>query len=235
MSFNLYLQSPKLNQLNLLREIALNAHVTQAELAGRCALSVAMVNNYMKDLCRQKLLRYHRKSIKNVSYHLTSSGTRHLERLKKERIGEMALLFAEAKSHILEQVMNCPGRPPQRVALYGSGNLAQLVILALEPSGPDVLCVCDDVANGEAMPFYGGSIEHPPQLRLLSPDAVIVTDEPKTKESAEILESLERIGVRLIRFDNGSPPLPELPGAPETGVPAEPDYKPASYFQYQEV
>ena len=44
---NLYIQSPKLNQLNILREVAANANITQAELAGRCSLSVAMVNNYM--------------------------------------------------------------------------------------------------------------------------------------------------------------------------------------------
>ena len=29
----LYLQSPKLNQLNILREVAADAHITQAELA----------------------------------------------------------------------------------------------------------------------------------------------------------------------------------------------------------
>ena len=55
---SLYIQSPKLNQLNLLREVAANARITQAALATRCSLSVAMVNNYMKDLCNSGLLEY---------------------------------------------------------------------------------------------------------------------------------------------------------------------------------
>jgi predicted transcriptional regulator len=235
MPFNLYIQSPRLNQLNILREITVNAHITQAELAGRCALSVAMVNNYMKDLCRQKFLRYHRKSIKNVSYHLTSAGTRHLEQLQKERIGEMAQLFGEAKSHILDQIMDAPGGPPRRLALYGSGNLAQLVFLAMQSSGLAVLCVCDDATNGEEMHFCGCSIEHPLRLRRVAPDAVIVTDEPKTQESAEILESLQRTGTRLIRLDNELTPRPELLAAAERGAPAQPEYKQAPYLQYQEI
>jgi predicted transcriptional regulator len=60
---SLFLQSPKHNQLNILREVAVDAHVTQAELAARCALSVAMVNNYMKELCRSGLMEYHRRTI----------------------------------------------------------------------------------------------------------------------------------------------------------------------------
>ena len=47
---SLYLQSPKLNQLNILKQVAADAHITQAELAACCSLSVAMVNNYMKEL-----------------------------------------------------------------------------------------------------------------------------------------------------------------------------------------
>lgn len=229
---NLYLQSPRLNQLNILREIALNARITQAELAGRCSLSVAMVNNYMKDLCSHNLLRYHRKSIKNVSYHLTPSGERRLDLLQKERIGEMAQLFAEAKASILDRIRGCPGEVPRRVVLYGSGDLAQLAFLAMESSGFDVLCICDDGTSVRERQFCGRSIDQPARLHSIFPDAVIVTDEPGTKESAEILDSLEEKGVRLIRLDTSLAPLQESLSA---GITDGSDYKPAAYLQYREI
>lgn len=229
---NLYLQSPRLNQLNILREIARNARITQAELAGRCSLSVAMVNNYMKDLCSHKLLRYHRKSIKNVSYHLTASGARRLDLLQKERIGEMAHLFAEAKTSILDRIRECPGEVPRRVVLYGSGDLAQLAFLALESSGFEVLSICDDAANVRERQFCGRSIDRPARLRSLFPDAVIVTDEPSTKDSAEILDSLEQKGVRLIRLDTSLAPLKEPLSA---GITDGSGYQPAAFLQYREI
>jgi predicted transcriptional regulator len=81
---SLYLQSPKLNQLNILRDVAANAKVTQAELAKLCSLSVAMVNNYMKELCGSGLLEYRRKTAKSITYHLTPAGARYLEALQSQ-------------------------------------------------------------------------------------------------------------------------------------------------------
>lgn len=231
---NLYIQSPKLNQLNILREIALNARITQAELADRCSLSVAMINNYMKDLCRQRLLRYHRKSIKNVSYHLTASGAQQLDLLLKERIGEMAQLFANAKAFILDRIKDCHGEAPRRVALFGSGDLAEIVFMAMESSGLNVLCVCDDAPGGRDKRICGRSIEPPLLLCHIAADAVIVTDEPKTRESAEILESLATTGARLIRLDDALPALTP-PSAGKSSVLRDHDYRPAESLQYQEA
>ena len=140
----LYLQSPKLNQLNLLREVSGNARITQAELANRCSLSVAMVNNYMKDLCSHGLLHYNRKSNKNVTYHLTASGIRHLETLQSELILEMTRMYENAKEHIRNRILDQAKSALQRVMVYGNGDLAQLVFHALELSGISILGVCHD-------------------------------------------------------------------------------------------
>ena len=123
----LYLQSPKLNQLNLLREVSGNARITQAELANRCSLSVAMVNNYMKDLCNNDFLEYNRKSIKSVTYHLTSSGEQYLESLQTELIGELVQMFANAKEQIRESIMGKAKSSPESADALAAQVAADLV------------------------------------------------------------------------------------------------------------
>jgi predicted transcriptional regulator len=199
---SLYLQSPKLNQLNILREIASNMRITQAELASRCSLSVAMVNNYMKDLCNSDLLEYHRKSVKNVSYHLTPSGIRQLETLQGELIGEMVRLFAEAKKRLRDYIMDQARSVLQRVVLYGTGHLAQLAFHALELSGVIVIGVCDDNPELIGGNLCGLEVMSPSQIRFIAPDAVIITDTPRTHEILENLSPLLHQGIELIRLDN---------------------------------
>ena len=124
---NLYIQSPKLNQLNILREVAADSHITQAELASRCSLSVAMVNNYMKELCKAGWMEYHRRTIKSVTYHLTPMGLKHLEGLQAELINEMVDMFEAAKAQIRIRILSQSPVELQRVVLFGCGPLARAV------------------------------------------------------------------------------------------------------------
>jgi predicted transcriptional regulator len=202
----LYVQSPKLNQLNILREIAANAHVTQAELAGRCSLSVAMVNNYMKELCGTGLIEYHRKTSKSMSYHLTSAGMEHLESLQSELINEMVGMFVSAKEQIRARIVSQARRALHRVVLFGSGPLAQLAFHALELAGINILGVCDANPSVVSTDFCGREISSPSQIRFLAPDAVIVADPLKSEEICRSLSSLPSRGIALIRLDGQSKP-----------------------------
>lgn len=198
---SLYLQSPTLNQLNVLREVASNAHITQAELASRCFLSVAMVNNYMKELCASGFIEYHRKTIKSVTYHLTPSGAQYLETLQGKLIDEMVSMFVSAKEQIRARIMSQSHMALQRVVLYGSGHLAQLAFHALELSGVCVLGVCDDNPTRIGRDFCGREVVSPSQIRFIAPDAVVVADSLKTEEICRSFNSLSERGIRLIRLD----------------------------------
>lgn len=197
----LYLQSPQLNQLNLLREIAANARVTQAELARRCSLSVAMVNNYMKELCSAGYLEYHRRTLKSVTYHLTPEGIQHLETLQGKLIQEMVNMFAAAKEQIRERIASRTNLNLQRVVLFGSGHLAQLAFHALELAGTSIIGVCDDNAEMLGKDFCGREVLNPSQIRFLSPDAVIVADTARAEKICLDLEFIIDRGIELIRLD----------------------------------
>jgi predicted transcriptional regulator len=198
---SLYLQSPKLNHLNILREVAKNEHITQAELAGHCSLSVAMVNNYMKELCAGSMIEYHRKTTKSVTYHLTSFGARYLESLQVELIKEMVDMFVAAKEHIRDRIISQTPATIQRVVLYGSGHLAQLVFHALELAGASILGVCDDNPAAIGSDFCGREVLSPTQIRFIAPNAVVIADAMRTQEIFQSLGSLAEKGITLIRLD----------------------------------
>lgn len=194
----LYHQSPKLNQLNILKEVEAKATITQAELASRCSLSVAMVNNYMKELCETGLLEYRRKSIKTVSYHLTSLGKQKLEFLHSEFINELVTRYIAAKDQIYKRIFNQAHSELRRVILFGRGHLAQLVFHALESSSVNILGICDDNMETMGAGFCGREIINSSQIRFLSPDAVIITDAEKTEEIYQNIAHLSTIGIQII-------------------------------------
>jgi len=197
----LHLQSPRLNHLNILRELAISDHVTQAELAKVCSLSVAMVNNYMKELCRSGLIEYHRKSAKTVTYHLTDSGSSYLGTLQSDLIDEMAGMFAAAKDHVRACITSQFPAVLKRVVLYGSGHLAQIVFHALEVGAVKILGICDDSIEAIGGDFCGRQVLNPSQIRFLAPDAVIVADSERAEDICRILASLSGTGIQIIRLD----------------------------------
>jgi DNA-binding MarR family transcriptional regulator len=197
----LYLQSPQLNQLNLLKEIAANARITQAELAKQCSLSVAMVNNYMKDLCSAGYLEYHRRTIKSVTYHLTPEGRQHLETLQGKLIKEMVGMFVAAKEQIRERIASRSRSAVQRVVLFGSGHLAQLAFHALELAGTTIIGICDDSPDAQGHDFCGREVLSPSQIRFIAPDAVVVADSVRAEEICRNLEFIIDRGIELIRLD----------------------------------
>jgi len=217
---NFYTPAPEMHQLNILKEVARNASVTQAELARLCSLSVAMVNNYMKEMCAAGSLEYHRRTSKTVTYHLTPSGMRHLEVLQSRLINEMVDLFASAKEQIRARLASQTQSAPERVVLYGSGHLAQLAFHALERTGASILGVCDDDMEAIGGTLCGRRVLDPSEIRSLAPDAVIVADSVRTEKICRSLSSLPEQGIRLIRLDGGPGPgdrSPLDPSIPFTG------------------
>ena len=197
----LYIQSPKLNQLNILREVAADAHITQAELANRCSLSVAMVNNYMKELCRTGYMEYHRRTIKSVTYHLTPEGESRLGALQSELIAEMVDMFVSAKAQIRDRIFNQTESKLERVVVFGCGNLAQLAFQALERTDTRILGICDDNIELIGSEFCGREVLNSSQIRFLDPDAVIIADGQRTDEICQRLQPMTDHGIVLIRLD----------------------------------
>lgn len=190
-----------MNRLQIMSQLAEDPKLTQAELARRCGLSVAMVNNYMKDLSSAGLLEYHRRSSKSISYHLTAAGEKQINALENELILEMVSSFIQTKERIRERILGQAHGILRRVLLFGRGDLAELVFHAMESAGIRVVGICDDQPDMVGKEWCGRKVLDASQIRYILPDAVIVADWPRSEKICQSLAYLVPLGVRLIRLD----------------------------------
>ncbi len=197
----LHLASPRLNEMKLLQCLAADPDITQAELARRCGLSVAMVNNYMKDLSAAGLIVYRRKSSKNISYHLTTAGSMRVEEIGQEYLQEMVESFGMAKERIRNLILSQLPPGPLRVVLYGLDDLAVIAFHALDDRDLRIVGVCDDDPGRIGREWCGREISNPSQIRYLAPDAVVICDRMRTEEIYRGLRYLQERGIRLVRLD----------------------------------
>jgi predicted transcriptional regulator len=201
----LYIPAPKLNQFNILKRIATKSEITQAELAQRCDLSVAMVNNYMKELCNSGLLEYRRKSSKSISYHLTDGGREAAEAIQRELLQELVRLYAAAKERVRKLILSPTDGKLHRIVLYGTGDLAELVFHALESADVSMVGVCDDDPAVIGHEWCGREVLNPSQIRFVAPDSVVVATFERAEEICISLRPLQDRGIRLIRLDRLNP------------------------------
>ncbi len=197
----LHFASPRLNEMRLLQCLAADPDITQAELARRCGLSVAMVNNYMKDLCAAGLLVYNRKSSKNISYHLTAAGSMRVEEIGQELLQEMLEFFGMAKERVRSLVLSQLPPGPLRVVLYGLDDLAVIAFHALDYRDIRIVGLCDDDPGRIGHEWCGREISNPSQIRYLAPDAVVICNRMRTEEIYRGLRYLQERGIRLVRLD----------------------------------
>jgi predicted transcriptional regulator len=215
----LHIRAPRLNQLNILSQLASDSHLTQAVLARRCRLSVAMVNNYMKELHDAGLIEYRRRSSKNIAYPLTPAGHEFVERLEQELIQEIVELFAESKAKVRDLILNGTREAIRRVVLFGSGDIAELAFHALESAGVKVIGVCDGEPQHAGREWCGRELINPSQIRYMTPDAVVIATLHSSEEIYNSLAPLKEDGVHLIRLDGraGNNSGKELPRNSKSG------------------
>jgi predicted transcriptional regulator len=211
----LYLSSPRLNQFLILSALSEDPFLTQASLAQRCSLSVAMVNNYLKEVCEAGFMEYRRKSLKSVSYHVTDLGRAQVEILEWELTGDAIERFAQAKERIQRRILSqCPNSRLRRVILYGSGHLMELVFHALTQADVRVIGICDE-DPGCGLEWCGCPVIDAPQAARMRPDAIIITDWVHTDTIWNKLKRLFNGHFLLIRLDGhpayGAAPEVELP------------------------
>jgi DNA-binding MarR family transcriptional regulator len=197
----LYTPAPRLNQLRIIEQIAGNSDITQSELAQKCSLSVAMVNNYMKEMSDRGLLEYRRKSSKTISYHVTASGRQAAELTQNEMLRELIEMAGDARDSVRDIIMSRAGRELRRVVLYGSGILAEVAFHALESARVRVVGVCSSIPEETGTEWCGREIINASQIRYLAPDAVVVAVEEGIEAACRGLLHMAHSEIPVIAID----------------------------------
>jgi DNA-binding MarR family transcriptional regulator len=170
--------------LEILTAIGEGGAVTQRALAARLGVALGLTNLYIRRLTSKgyiKVMEFPRKPLvrKRLRYLLTAKGVSEKTRLTYEYVNGSLALYRLARETLRIALRNLPERGLKRIALYGTGEAAELAYLTLREFGLEPVGVFSHEA-GEAT-FLGMPVRDCRELSAHEVDRIIIAtfDKPK--------------------------------------------------------
>jgi DNA-binding MarR family transcriptional regulator len=176
--------------LEILTAIGEGRPLTQRDLAQRLGVALGLTNLYLKRLARKgfiKIVEFPRKPAarKRLRYLVTPTGIAEKSRLTYEHMAYSLSLYRRARQTLRESLTLLPEDGMKRIALYGTGEAAELAYLTLKELGLEPVGV---FSRDGAEAFLGFSVRRLAEIPGEEIDGVVVaTFEPPEGHVAELL------------------------------------------------
>jgi DNA-binding MarR family transcriptional regulator len=177
--------------LEILTAVDEGGTLTQRALAQRLGVALGLTNLYLKRLSRKgylKIVEFPRKPAtrKRLRYLLTPKGIAEKTRLTYEHMSYALNLYRRTRETLRATLATLAPSGAKRIALYGTGDAAELAYLTLREFGLEPVAVFAPTAGGE---FLGYRIRAVAELVDEELDTVIVaTFERPEPVVAELVE-----------------------------------------------
>lgn len=140
-SFSMNVESRR--YLQLLEALDQDHTITQRSLSMRLGMALGLTNLYLKRLARKGYVKCTTVPPNRLIYALTPRGVARKARLSYEFMKYSLDFYRDARRHLRQTLMSVAGTR-QRVAIYGTGDAAELVFLLLKDMGLDLVAIFDD-------------------------------------------------------------------------------------------
>ena len=144
--------------LEILTAIGDGDTLTQRALAERLGVALGLANLYLKRLAQKgyiKIVEFPRKpsARKRLRYLLTRKGIAEKTRLTYEHVAYSLSLYRRARQTLRESLSLLPENGMKRIALYGTGEAAELAYLTLKEFGLEPVGIFSREAGGHFLGF----------------------------------------------------------------------------------
>jgi DNA-binding MarR family transcriptional regulator len=182
--------------LGVLDVVEKDAAVTQRSVASELGIAVGLANAYLKRCIRKGLIKVGQVPAKRYAYYLTPQGFAEKSRLTATYLSYSFSFFRQARVQCEELCAAATARRQRRLALLGSGDLADIVGLVAREHAVEIAGVVP----------WGGNPEHFENdiTALGAIDAVIVTGLVQSQEIFDL--ALEVFGANRVH----APPILRL-------------------------
>ena len=140
--------------LEILKAIDEGLPLTQRALAERLGVALGLTNLYLKRLAGKGLIKvrdFARKPAvrKRLRYVLTPQGVAEKTRLTYEYMGHSLQLYRRTRENLRASLAHLPEQGVKRIALFGTGEAAELAYLTLKELGLEPVAVFARQADGQ--------------------------------------------------------------------------------------
>jgi len=170
----------------ILTAIADGPHVTQRALAQRLGIALGLANLYIRRLARKGYIEVTTIPPRRLQYRLTPPGLAEKTRLTCESMRHSVVLYRQARQTWRDSLGLLPRNGARRVALYGTGEAAELAYLTLRELGLEPVLVLDRHGGGT---FLGHHVRGVSEVAPADCDWIVIV----------ALEGAERIVTQLRR------------------------------------
>lgn len=163
--------------LRLLEAVHEDSRVTQRGLASKLGIALGLANIYLKRMIHKGYIKCVNVQPNRISYLITPRGIAEKARLTYEFMDYSLHLYGEVRHHLREAMQDCAAAG-KRVAIYGSGEAAELAYLSLKESGLEPVAIFDEA---------GGSV-------FLGMPVMPISEHVNTEFDLMIVATLDRAG-----------------------------------------
>jgi DNA-binding MarR family transcriptional regulator len=175
--------------LQALEAIANDAQITQRCLSGKLGIALGLTNIYVRRLVRKGYVKCVNVQPNRLRYLLTATGVTEKARLTYEFMEYSLQLYGQVRQHLRAVLEPAVRDNRRRVAIYGTGEAAELAYLSMTELGLELAAVFSG-ENGER--FLGHHVRAIDTHRDAAYDLLLVATFDR---SDAIVEDLVRAGV----------------------------------------
>jgi len=144
---------PKSKHLDTLLELKQNPSLTQRSLSHRLNISLGLTNAILQNLIHRGLIKAQKMTGRKILYLITPQGMARATNLIYDRVRETQHYYQYAKDLLTTYFTNLYDKGARKVAIYGTGQLAEITYLSLLDSPLRLYSIItDDPASSSAFP-----------------------------------------------------------------------------------
>jgi DNA-binding MarR family transcriptional regulator len=190
-----------IREFEILTAIGEGRPLTQRALSQRLGVALGLTNLYLKRVVRKGYVKISRLDRRRLGYLLTTRGIAQRSRLTYEHLTYWASLYRRARVTLREGLAPLLAQGMKRIALYGTGEPAELAYITLRELGIEPTGVFDRAGGGT---FLGQAVRHRRELAGEALDGIILA----TFERPDaLIAELEALGVSRDKFVPLRPPV----------------------------
>ena len=186
--------------LVLLSELDRNGGATQRTLASKLGVALGLTNLYVKRLARKGYIKTSTIQRNRIRYLLTPQGFAEKARLTYQYMQHSLSYYREMRGRLKEMLSSLEWTKGERVAICGTGELAELAYLALRELNVDCIGFVDGNTRDT---FLSYPVFSPDQIMGRPLDRVLIADfdnaaayEEQLVQSGIPREKVRRLGLR---------------------------------------
>ena len=171
--------------LQLLEALEQESTITQRTLSGRLGIALGLTNLYLKRLIRKGYVKCVSVSPNRLVYSLTPKGMARKARLTYEFMKYSLDFYRDARQHLRRSLAEFVG-PHNRVAIFGTGDAAELVFLLLKDMGLEPVAVFEPEKGDR---FLGFTVQPIAQHADVQYDVLIVATLERPAGTVKLLRA----------------------------------------------